>query len=57
MVSHDIGFTGDALSAPRSPSTNLNDLKSQGSLGEDSRRKFKRDVSNVDGLADRTTSA
>jgi len=34
-----------------------NDLKSQVALGEDIRRKFKRDVSNVDGLAARTTSA
>jgi predicted HTH transcriptional regulator len=30
---------------------NLNDLKSQVALGEDSRRQFKRDVTNVDGLA------
>lgn len=27
---------------------NLNDLKSQVALGEDSRRQFKRDVTNVD---------
>ena len=30
---------------------NLNDLKSQVALGEDSRRQFKRDVTNVDSLA------
>ena len=30
---------------------NLNDLQSQVSLGEDSRRQLKRDVSNVDSLA------
>ncbi len=30
---------------------NLNDLKSQVALGEDSRRQFKRDVTNADGLA------
>jgi len=29
---------------------NLNDLKSQVALGEDSRRQFKRDVTNVDSL-------
>ncbi|MFZ1465992.1 MAG: RNA-binding domain-containing protein, partial [Anaerolineae bacterium] len=30
---------------------NLNDLKSQAALGEDSRRQFKRDVTNADSLA------
>jgi hypothetical protein len=30
---------------------NLNDLQSQVALGEDSRRQFKRDVTNVDSLA------
>ncbi|WP_423222664.1 hypothetical protein [Candidatus Amarolinea aalborgensis] len=30
---------------------NLNDLKAQIALGEDSRRQFKRDVTNADGLA------
>jgi len=30
---------------------NLNDLKSQVALGEDSRRQFKRDAINADGLA------
>jgi ATP-dependent DNA helicase RecG len=30
---------------------NLNDLQSQVALGEDSRRQFKRDVTNADGLA------
>ena len=30
---------------------NLNDLKSPVALGEDSRRQFKRDVTNVDSLA------
>jgi hypothetical protein len=30
---------------------NLDDLKSQVALGEDSRRQFKRDVTNVNGLA------
>ena len=30
---------------------NLNTLKAQVALGEDSRRQFKRDVTNVDGLA------
>jgi hypothetical protein len=29
---------------------NLNDLQSQVALGEDSRRQFKRDVTNVDSL-------
>jgi hypothetical protein len=36
---------------------NLNDLQSQVALGEDSRRQFKRDVTNVDSLAARTTPA
>ena len=36
---------------------NLNDLKSQVTLGEDSRRQFKRDVTNVDSLAARNSSA
>jgi hypothetical protein len=35
---------------------NLNDLKSQVALGEDSRRKFKRDVTNVDSMAAEMTS-
>jgi hypothetical protein len=30
---------------------NLNDLQSKIAIGEDSRRQFKRDVTNVDGLA------
>ncbi|MEI2689785.1 MAG: hypothetical protein V9H69_08740 [Anaerolineae bacterium] len=30
---------------------NLNDLQSQVALGEDSRRQFQRDVTNVNGLA------
>lgn len=36
---------------------NLNDMKSQVALGEDSRRQFKRDVTNVDSLAAQTTLA
>lgn len=36
---------------------NLNGLQSQIALGEDSRRQFKRDVANVNGLEARTTSA
>jgi hypothetical protein len=36
---------------------NLTDLKPQVALSEDSRRQFKRDVTNVDGLAARTTAA
>ena len=30
---------------------NLNELKAQVPLGEDSRRQFKQDMTNVDGLA------
>lgn len=43
--------------ARKTKTMNLNDLKSQVALGEDSRRQFKRDVTKVDGLAARTTSA
>lgn len=35
---------------------NLHDLKSQVALGEDSRRQFKRDLTNVDSLAAERTS-
>ena len=36
---------------------NLNDLKSQVALGEDSRRQFKRDVTNIGSLAAEMTAA
>jgi hypothetical protein len=42
---------------PQESAMNLNDLQSQVALGEDSRRQFKRDVTNVDSSAARTTSA
>ena len=35
---------------------NLNDLKSQVALGEDSRRQFKRDVTNCDGRRARSVA-
>lgn len=42
---------GASAASERGRAMNLNDLQSQVALGEDSRRQFKRDVTNVDSVA------